>query len=321
MSCESIEIPVAGGDAALSAGRAKLDRLRVPALIFSIYFLAAVAGVWVFSAFGSANPISSPSLVYLLLPFILWAAARDRTNIIAQGIAQRERAEAEIRASQSALHDSENRRQDLAARLIRIQEDERTRIARELHDDVNQRLAVLSMSMSSLKRRLPENSDACRELEEIRQRTVSLSDDVRNLSHGLHSAVLQNAGLAPALRAHCGELRQQKGMITSFTLDDNVGAVSSDVSLCLYRVAQEAMSNVVRHAGATHVDVRLSEHDGELELSVADDGRGFDLSSPAASRGLGLVSIDERVRMVHGRVKIDSRPQNGTTLRVWVPRE
>lgn len=123
------------------------------------------------------------------------------------------------------------------------------------------------------------------------------------------------------MRAYCGELQGQVGVVTSFAVDENVGEVSANVSLCLYRVVQEAMTNVVKHAHATRTDVRLGVQDDGIELSVADDGCGFDVSDASGSRGLGLISIDERVRMVRGKVSINSRLGIGTTIRVWVPRK
>ncbi len=241
--------------------------------------------------------------------------------VILQDITERRRAEAQVQDGQLALHASLDRIQDLTGRLIQVQEVERMRIARELHDDVNQQLAALSMALSGLKRRVPADPEVRKELEAVQQRAIDLMDEVRSICHGLHSGVLQHAGLTPALRAYCGELQGQVGVVTSFAVDENVGEVSANVSLCLYRVVQEAMTNVVKHAHATRTDVRLGVQDDGIELSVADDGCGFDVSDASGSRGLGLISIDERVRMVRGKVSINSRLGIGTTIRVWVPRK
>jgi signal transduction histidine kinase len=241
--------------------------------------------------------------------------------VILQDITDQKRAEAQIRDGQLALHASLDRIQDLTGRLIQVQEVERTRIARELHDDVNQQLAALSMALSGLKRRVPANTEVRKGLDAVQKRAIDLTDEVRSICHGLHSGVLQHAGLAPALRAYCGELQGKLGVATSFAVDESVGEVPADISLCLYRVVQEAMTNVLRHAHATRTDVMLGVQNDGIELSVSDDGRGFDVSSAAASRGLGLISMDERVRMVHGKVNIKSQPGKGTTIQVWVPRK
>jgi PAS domain S-box-containing protein len=242
-------------------------------------------------------------------------------NVILKDITERKRAEEEINQSRTLLQVSLERIQDLAGRLIQVQEVERARIARDLHDDVNQQLAALSMAISGIKRRLSPNAEVRKELEAVQQRAIGLTDEVRRVSHGLHSGVLQHAGLVPALRAQCSEFQQAHGIKSSFLVDEKIGDVPANVSLCLYRVVQEAMANVSRHARAAHADVRLGQQDGGLELKITDDGKGFDPSGPKATRGLGLISIEERVRMVGGRVNVESRPQGGTMVRVWVPRE
>lgn len=242
-------------------------------------------------------------------------------NTILQDITEHKRAEANLYQHQAALRASLERIQDLAGRLITVQEEERSRIARDLHDDVNQQLAALSMALSGLKRKMPPNASIRKDFDAVQQQTIDLTEEVRNISHDLHSGVLQHAGLVPAIKAYCNEVRQRSGIETLFAPEPGIGDASISVSLCLYRVAQETLANVVKHAHARSVRVTLSPKEGGIEMTVADDGRGFDASSPAAGRGLGLMSIDERVRLVRGRVTIESRPQHGTTVTVWAPRE
>src|SRR5262249_7286822 len=205
--------------------------------------------------------------------------------------------------AESALRDSYGQIQDLAGRLIVAQEAERARIARELHDDVNQQLAALSIALSGLRRRLPEDAlDVRDELTGLQRRVVELTDDVRHLSHELHSGVLQHAGLAAALEAKCAEFRTRHALDVSFQAEDALDDVPPDVSLCLYRAAQETLQNVARHAEAHHVHVTLTRNGDDLELTVGDDGRGFDLAAARRAGGLGLISLDERVRLVRGIV-------------------
>ena len=235
-------------------------------------------------------------------------------------IVERKQAEEALRASQDSLRRSNAQIQSLAGRLITAQEAERTRIARELHDDVNQQLAALSISLSGLKRRLPsEAAEAQQEVARLQQQTIALSEAIRHLSHELHPGVLQHAGLVAALQGDCAEFGSQHGIDVTFHADAGLEEIPADVALCLYRVAQEALHNMARHAGARQAEVALTRSDDILELRIADDGQGFDLAAARRRGGLGLISIDERVRLVQGGVQIVTEPRRGTELRVRVP--
>ena len=249
-----------------------------------------------------------------------WSAVFG-VNIAVRDNTQLKRGEAALRAAQHALLVSYERIRDLAGRLIATQEAERKRIARELHDDVNQRLAAVSISLSGLRRVVgdawPEVRDG---LVRLQQLTISVTGDIRELSHELHSGVLQHAGLVAALRSAC----QDAGRMHSLEVDfrgSEVGAVPDDVSLCLYRVGQEALRNVVQHAGASRAVVDLERRPDGIELTIVDDGRGFDVAEARRRGGLGLISIEERVRMARGTVVVDTGPDRGTRLRVQVPLE
>ncbi len=248
------------------------------------------------------------------------AEAVTGVNCVMEEITERVRAQEALAASEAALRQSHARTRSLAGRLITAQETERTRIARELHDDVSQRLATIAIGLSSLKRGLPAGSSALGdELQQYQDWAVELADEIRNLSHELHPGVLRHAGLAAALNSICGEVERKRGPAVRFEAPDQLAEVPPEVALCLYRVAQETLHNAAVHAGARHVVVSLVHRDPELELSVRDDGCGFD---PAAARrrgGLGLLSIDERVRLVGGVVELSSAPGCGTTVVVRVP--
>lgn len=230
----------------------------------------------------------------------------------------RRRAEEAQRGSEAALRASYDQIQDLVGRLIVAQEAERTRIARELHDDINQQLAALSIALSGLRRRLADGADVRDELARLQQRTVEMSNEVRHLSHELHPGVLQHAGLVAALRAHCAEFRSQHGIEVTLRTEDLDG-IRPEVALCLYRVTQEALQNIARHAHARYVRVSLVHTADRLELTIGDDGQGFDLAEVRRAGGLGLISLDERVRLVRGNLRIDTRPQWGTEVWVQVP--
>ena len=226
------------------------------------------------------------------------------------------RQRAERVAQESAAHI-----RDLAGRLMTSQEEERRRIARELHDGVNQELAALSIALSALEADLPAvtTPDRLRQIARLQGRIVGMTETIRHLTHELHPGILQYAGLTAALRNHCQELERDRGLPVILHADDDLRSVPADVALCLYRVTQEALQNVVRHAKASQVRVVVTRDGTDLLLTIGDDGRGFDLAERRGRGGLGLISLDERVRLVRGRLTIDSQPQRGTEIQVVVP--
>ena len=233
---------------------------------------------------------------------------------------ERRRAET-LRENETALRASYDRIHDLAGRLITAQEAERSRIARDLHDDVNQQLAGLSIALSNVKRRLQNGGDATvqNEMTRLQQRTIDLADVIRNLSHELHPGVLQHAGLVAALKGHCAEVGKQHAIEVTLSAVDGLDGIPQNVALCLYRVAQEALRNIAAHAGARKAQVTLTSTGEGLELVIADDGQGFNLAKARDVGGLGLISLDERVRLIGGSLTINTEPQRGTEVRVQVP--
>jgi signal transduction histidine kinase len=223
----------------------------------------------------------------------------------------------ERRRAALAARASETQIRDLAGRLMTAQEEERRRIARDLHDDINQELAAQSIALGTLGARVPP--DLGDELARLQARTVTLSESVRRLSHDLHPGVLQHVGLVPALRSHCREFEREHGLSVAFHADGDLQDVPSEIGLCLYRVVQEGLGNVARHAKAREVRVTVARSGADVVLAVADDGRGFDPLEAGSRRGLGLLSLDERVRLVGGRLAVDARPLRGTELLIVVP--
>ena len=230
---------------------------------------------------------------------------------------------ADRKLAEDALLESENRLQGLAGRLITAQEDERARIARDLHDDVNQQVAGLAITLSGLARRaagLPDDHDLALDLSALRERTMDLTKSIRSLSHDLHPAVLKHSGLAAALSAHCREIEADHDLSVVFNSDGEVGEIDPAAALCLYRVAQEALRNVVKHAEARRVEVHLARTGNHVAVDVTDDGRGFEIADARSSTaGLGLVSIRERARLARGTVTITTGPESGTRVSVRVP--
>ena len=200
------------------------------------------------------------------------------------------------------------------------QDAERARIARDLHDDASQELAALSIGLGMVRRRLvedPASADAA--LKNLQERAVDVGEQIRRFAHELHPGVLQRAGLPAALRSQCAEFSEQHRLAVDLRTDVERDDISPTIAVCLYRVAQEAFHNIAKHAAARRVDVALSRTAGGVALAVIDDGRGFDPESLERQNGLGLVSLDERVRLLGGTLTVDSHPDRGTTVRVQVP--
>jgi PAS domain S-box-containing protein len=238
-------------------------------------------------------------------------------------ITERKEAEDRIRESQAALEASHREVQHLAGRLIESQDAERARVARDLHDDVSQQLAGLSIALSGIKRRMAElhvGDELQADLRSLHQRTTTLAQNVRHLSHDLHPTVLRHAGLVAALTSYCAELTRAHGTIITCDAKGDLSSIAPEVALCLYRIAQEALRNTIAHAHAKRADVRLTRLGEDVEITVVDDGRGFDAArSLERGKGLGLVSITERVRLVGGTLRVESEPNAGTRVRAQVP--
>ncbi len=233
-----------------------------------------------------------------------------------------------FRASQLVreLQVNNNQISDLCGRLMSAQETERTRIARELHDDVSQRIAGLSIKMSDINRRVqrrPADIDIVDALASLQQDTYALAEEIRHLSHDLHPSQLQHTGLAAALGAFCAECERRHAITVVCDASPDVDGDVDDLAtaLCLYRITQEALQNVAKHAGAHRAVVELTRETDGVHLTIIDDGIGFDLAaSRGRNAGLGLVSIDERVRLLRGSVCIDTQPGHGTRLQIHIPR-
>jgi two-component system sensor histidine kinase UhpB len=235
--------------------------------------------------------------------------------------ARRRRAEQVVRTSQTALRNSYAQIGDLAGRLMTAQEAERTRIARDLHDNACQEVAAIGVDVSQLRHMGGDIQDPYvqQALLSVQSRTVKVAESLRLLSHDLHPGLLQHVGLAAALEAHCAEMERQHHIQVRFFTVGEVEPASPVLTLSLFRIAQEALSNAARHGQAGHVTVSLTRDGDDLTLSVTDDGMGFDVARARQNGGLGLVSIEERARLMKGLVTIRSRLRHGTTIDVRVP--
>jgi PAS domain S-box-containing protein len=206
----------------------------------------------------------------------------------------------------------------LAGRILHDQDDERKRIARELHDSLSQKLAALSVLVSDVRQEAVTSPALASKFDSI-QRELSLAvAEVRGFSHELHPGVLDHAGVLEAISSHAREFGERSGIEVSLQLPKTLN-ISPDFTLCLYRVIQEALHNCEKHSKASHVTVVMRCSPASVQLSIEDDGVGFDLASARAARGLGLVSIEERVRLFHGTVEVHSFANRGTCILIELP--
>jgi signal transduction histidine kinase len=204
----------------------------------------------------------------------------------------------------------------LAGRLIQAQEEERRRLARELHDGLNQQLAMLAVELGMLSG--DEKASAVQQqIARLRDRAERLSNDLRRMTHRLHPAALEHLGLISALRSHCAEFSRSEVIQVSFHVGAELRSVHPDVAVCLYRITQEALRNVARHSRSQQASVEINLDTKGIHLSIADKGVGFDLKS--MKRGLGIISIQERVQLLLGSVTIKTAPGQGTCMEVVIP--
>jgi len=244
------------------------------------------------------------------------APVRDETGAIVASVVTFQDITDLRRAQEELLRQSNEVIHDLAGKLITAQEEERKRIARDLHDDVAQRIGLLSVRMDNLQRSLPPGIAAAEELSDIRKEIEQASEGIRLISHQLHSSRLI-LGLPRALEGYCREFSQQRGIKVEFTQKGSTVPLPEPVPLVMFRVLQETLYNVARHSGAAQVEVSLLWEGDEIRLRVKDRGKGFDPLQ--ISDGLGLVSIRERLRLVDGKFKLSSAPGLGTEVEVSVP--
>jgi len=225
----------------------------------------------------------------------------------------------ERKRAEEDLLESHLRIKDLAGKLIVAQEEERKHIARELHDDLNQQVAALAIGLGRLNRQISGKDTAIHtQLTKLEDRTIQLSDQIRRISHELHSSTLEHVGLEEALRLFCSEFSDQQEIAISLSIEKGLGIIPADISLCLYRVTQESLRNIARHSGTKEAELELSRSGGFIQLRVSDHGVGFD-PLIRGRRGLGLISMEERVKFLQGSLVLKSHPGDGTELNARIP--
>ena len=203
----------------------------------------------------------------------------------------------------------------MTRKLVEAQEEERARIARELHDDVSQRLVLLTVELDQLR---GDPSTIRSRVKELQKKISDISNDIQVLSHDLHSSRLEYMGVAAGMKSWCREFAERQKLEIDFRHDVS-SALPTEIGMCLFRVLQEALHNAAKHSGVKRMEVQLHEESRSIYLIVSDPGRGFDVKAVEQGKGLGLISMRERIRLVNGTFTIESKPLSGTTIRVQVP--
>lgn len=317
-------------------------------------FLAGATVLLSYFTFAADTKNDSPALLYSLIPFLLWSAlrfgwigtanllviisffavwgvVRERGPFVAEG------PEDSMLALQlflifasipfmiltAVVEDRQLAGEKLAGlgrKLIEAQEEERKRIARDIHDDYTQRIAMLSIRVEEMSKNFGDSSPEAEErLRELFESIGQLATDMHSLSHQLHSSTLESLGLVAGVRSFCREFARREQIAVDFEHEKVPPGVPADAALCLFRVVQEGLRNVRKHSGAKDAAVRLDCSGGKLHVRISDHGKGFDLGVPPESGGIGIWSMRERVRLLGGRLRVQSRLMQGTEIDAWLP--
>jgi PAS domain S-box-containing protein len=220
----------------------------------------------------------------------------------------------------TARKEADQERFELSGRLINAQENERGRLARELHDDFSQRVAMLATDLETLAETVEDSpAQAKQRIRELWDVVSEIGNDLHVLSHRLHSSVLDALGLTAAIKAYCQEFEKKHAIEINVIQTKLPKSVSPEINLCVFRILQEGLRNVIKHSRASRVEVRLQRHNGTISLDVSDNGAGFDPSKSYLSNGIGIQSMRERVRMFNGTFEVRSGTMRGTQIAVTVP--
>jgi signal transduction histidine kinase len=262
------------------------------------------------------------SVVFLMFAVLMTQLTRARDRLdetVAQRTGELTRKNEDLTLEIAGRRRAERELEDLAGRLINAQEEERSRIGRELHDHISQLLGVLTIKIDQLRAR-PEMSTALGgALDELRRDTSAITDDVHRLSHRLHSSTLDYLGLVPALQKLVSEFSDRHQIAITFGHTSVPPSLPSEVALCLFRVAEESLTNIAKHSQARSATIHVAGALDGIHLQIEDAGTGFDMAAVESRAGLGFVSMQERLRVLHGTIHVDSAPSRGTRIDAWVP--
>ena len=265
--------------------------------------------------------VSTAGRVPAPLKDLLLLEERGRLRLSLQTeVSGRKQAEAALQDSEAALLRSHEELRALTASLLHSQEDERRRVSRQLHDELSQEMAKLQFDVETLEQQLPSDAiDAKRQLRAIRDGVGTLANNVRRIAHQLHPSSLDHLGLSAALRAFTQEFAGRERLPVRLTARKVPAQIPPEIASSLYRVVQEALRNVAKHAGKTTVTIVLAGLRNHLFLSIRDRGIGFDQRSVERNGGLGLIAMHERVNLVHGNFSLNTRPGRGVVITIRIP--
>lgn len=228
-------------------------------------------------------------------------------------ITKRKQAEEAIQKSQDSLR-------YLAGKLLTAQEEERRLLAREMHDDFTQRLAILAIEAGKLETESQQNDSPMRaKLQEMKKKIIKLSKDIHDISRQIHPAILDDLGLADAIKSECNTFTQREEIHVECKANDIPSSIPRNVAICIYRITQESLRNIAKHAETDKASVSLIGRDGNLFLTVRDNGIGFDAKQIHGQEGIGITSMQERVRLIEGEFSLQSKPGEGTVIKVIAP--
>lgn len=249
------------------------------------------------------------------------AISRKQRTSIRQEVAKRKTAEAREQRTHETIELYQKELQALAGQLIRVQEDERRRISRDLHDETIQQLAMVGFDMDGLRSRLPLPTEEIeKELQRLQSRISDLANEIRQICHQLHPSILEHMGLSRALQTYAEDFENREGIRVRFRSRHLPATIPRDIGMCLYRTAQECFQNVAKYARTDTVEVELVGFARSMRLTIRDYGVGFDpYRMRIRGEGLGFVSMKERIRLVNGQLTIRSRPGEGTQIIARVP--
>ena len=247
--------------------------------------------------------------------------ARDEMEAtVAERTADLATANRQLRAENIERQKTEKTLEELAGRLISAQEEERSRIGRELHDHVSQRLGILAIKIDQVRLNGTGGAALASALDELRAQTIEITDDIHGVSHRLHSSMLDHLGIVPALQRLVKECSSRYAIPITFSHAAAPDHLPPEAALCIFRLVEESLTNIGKHSQAAEAHVDLTIDESGSRLKIADQGVGFDPAILETRAGLGFVSMRERLRLVQGTIRIDSAPSKGTQIEVWVPR-
>jgi len=250
-----------------------------------------------FNALGSQNSMLALQLflIFAATPFMILTAVVEDRKLAGEQLAR------------------------LSRTLIEAHEEERKRIARDVHDDYSQRLTLLAIDVENLAHKVGDSSPGTKQqLVDFHRRLRELGTDMHSLSHQLYSSTLETLGLVAGIRGFCREFAETEHLQVDFTHENVPGSIPGDVALCLFRIVQEGLRNVKRHSGTEKANVRIEWSGGNLHLTVYDQGKGFDVGTSPAGGGIGIWSMQERLRLLGGRLQIQSHLMQGTRIDAWL---